>query len=122
MKSKKPFDQYTKDDIDKYRFQFVKNTLRRASYRWPWRNVAIKRAWLEWGKYKCEKCKKVVPSKEKQLDHTQPVVDIKKGFEGWDKYCERLFTDSLGFKVLCLSCHEKKTKRENVARRKYKNG
>jgi hypothetical protein len=121
MKSKKPYDQYTKDEIDKYRFQFIKNTLRRASYRWPWRSVATKRAWLEWGKYQCEKCKKVVPAKEKQLDHTLPVVDIKKGFEGWDKYCERLFTDSSGFKVLCLECHESKTKRENTLRRKYKN-
>lgn len=122
MSSKKPLDQYTNDEIEKYRFQFVKNTLRRASYRWPWRNIAVKRAWVERGKYICENCKEIVAAKDKQLDHTLPVVDIKKGFEGWDKYCERLFTSALGFKVLCLACHDKKTRKENEARRKHKNG
>lgn len=120
MKSKKPLDQYTKDEIDKYRHQFVKNTLRRASYRWPWRNIAVKRAWIERGKYICENCKEIVASKDKQLDHTLPVVDIKMGFEGWDKYCERLFTNASGFQVLCLVCHEKKTREENEARRRNK--
>ncbi|NDC23329.1 MAG: hypothetical protein EBZ49_04285 [Proteobacteria bacterium] len=122
MKSKKPFDQYTKDEIEKYKFQFIKNTLRRASYRWPWRSVATKRAWLEWGKYKCENCKKVIAAKEKQLDHKLPVVDLKKGFQGWDEYCERLFVGSEGFQVLCLSCHAEKTNNENEKRRKYRNG
>jgi hypothetical protein len=121
MNSKKPFAQYTKDEIEKYRHQFIKNTLRRASYRWPWRSVALKRAWIEWGKYKCEKCKKEIAAKEKQLDHTKPVVNIKKGFQSWDIYCERLFTDASGFKVLCLDCHAKKTKSENEKRRKYRN-
>lgn len=120
MNLKKPFDQYTKDEIEKYRHQFIKNILRRASYKWPWRSVALKRAWVEWGKYKCEKCKKIIPAKEKQLDHTKPVVNIKKGFQNWTIYCKRLFTDASGFQVLCLVCHEKKTKRENKQRRKYR--
>lgn len=120
MNSKKPYDQYTKDEIDKYRHQFVKSTLRKASYRWPWRTAALQRARVAWGVYKCEICKKEIEAKEKQLDHTEPVVDVKKGFKGWDSYCERLFTDSSGFQVLCFDCHATKTKEENSIRRKRK--
>jgi hypothetical protein len=113
-------DLKTKKEIEKYRQSFIKNTLRRASYRWPFRSVAAQKARLRRGIYECEKCKKEVPNKEKQLDHKEPVVDPKKGFQGWDDYCARLFVEASGFAVLCTACHASKTQAENEQRKKIR--
>lgn len=119
MKKKltKQYDQYTLEDIKKYRKAFVVSSLRRASYRWPWRNIAMKNARIERGIYECKACGNRVKAKEKQLDHINSVVNPERGFEGWNGYIERLLPGTDGFSVLCRVCHASKTTKERERRK-----
>lgn len=120
MKSKKPWSEYTDEEIDKYRHQFVKNTLRRASFRWPWRNIPVIKARISRGIYECSACRRNVANKDKRLDHILPVVSEGLGFIGWDSYVERLLCKASGFQVLCGECHRIKTERENEQRKQIR--
>lgn len=104
--------------IDKKKF--VISGLRRMTYRWPPRYMTQSAARVERGKYKCNECQGVFPKKETSLDHVEPVVDPEKGWQGWDSYIERMFADQPGWQVLCDSCHDKKTSKENSSRKKVK--
>jgi hypothetical protein len=113
---------------------FVIATLRKASYRWPTRNEAIKRARVkvEVGTFKngnikskfmafCEKCGLICDSKDTVKDHVIPVIDVKKGFIGWDSYVERMFPDTAkGYQILCKSCNKNKTLAENEDRKEIR--
>lgn len=106
--------------MDKAKKAFAINALRRASYRWHTRYKAIKKAHIGRNEYVCQTCGQIVGSKQKQLDHTLPVVPVT-GWEGFDSFIERMFPhDAEGYKVLCIDCHDVKTKIENEERRKYK--
>lgn len=61
---------------------------------------------------KCCKC-----GKERKLyaDHINPVVDPKKGFQGWDEYVDRMMNGKL--MALCRECHATKTRAEGKERR-----
>lgn len=97
---------------------FVIAILRKASLRWPTRYAAIKKARIERGVYVCKKCQKTGPLKEFELDHVIPVVGPE-GFVDFDTYIDRLLPDSVdGWQLLCFSCHDKKTKKENKKRKK----
>lgn len=119
-KVKKPYADYTAEDIAKYRHAFIKNTLRRASYRWPWRNIAEQKATPARGKRRCAACKKEFPRADRKLDHINPVVDPLVGFTGWDAYAERLLTTLEGWQVLCKVCHDMKTEAERQIRKQTK--
>lgn len=70
------------------------------------------------GFYRCEGCKKTFKRENLAVDHTDPVVDPDKGFEGYDKYIERMFCNSSELKVLCKDkCHKRKTDEENQRRK-----
>jgi len=111
---------------------FVIATLRKASYRWPSRNEAIRRAKVkvEVGTFKngkpktklmpfCEKCGLITEDTAK--DHVEPVVEPKKGFIGWDSYVERMFPDTAaGYQILCHPCHKEKSMQELQIRKKVK--
>lgn len=99
---------------------FIIATLRRASYRYPSRNEALKRARVSRGLYLCNYCKKVFPRKEIKVDHVIPVVGIE-GFVSWDVYIDRMYPEPEGFQVLCKADHDIKTKMENQARKLHKN-
>lgn len=103
-------------EIDKYRHNFIKNTLRRSSYRWPWRSIAIKLANIRWGFYVCKECNQEIKNKEKEVDHISPVVPPEVGFTTWDSFGERLLIRETGWQILCPSCHEAKTAVERVVR------
>jgi len=118
-KVKKLFKDYTEEEVAKYRQQFVRSTLRRASYRWPWRNIATQVARIERGIYLCETCGSKVGNKEKQLDHKNPVVGPE-GFTSWDLFIRNLFVSTSGWSVICSSCHLQKTGREGKKRRAKK--
>ena len=90
--------------------------LRRASYKWPERTTAKRKARIERGIYRCNICKGEFPAKSIQLDHRKPVLSPSLGFTDWDNYIKRLFVDSKGFQVLCKPCHQKRTTRENAKR------
>lgn len=97
---------------------FAKGAMRRASLMWPPISECRKRARKERGKYECASCKGLFGTKEVQVDHIHPVIDIIKGWEGWDVYIERLFCDVENLACLCKNCHEVKTAAE-VHMRKY---
>lgn len=106
--------------MNKKKRNFVIATLRKASFKWPTRYAAIKKARISRGIYECKKCKKTGPLKEFDLDHVIPVIGPE-GFISFDVYIERLFPDNEdGWQLLCKKCHEKKTEKENKIRRKNK--
>jgi len=119
-KSPKLWGAFTDEEFEKYLHAFVKNTLRRSSFRWPWRGLAVKKAWVERGVYKCAGCGGHAPSKEIRLDHIHPVVEPHIGFTTWDTFLRRLLVRETGFQVLCKDCHLTKTKEENERRKEIR--
>jgi len=107
---------------------FIKGALRAASNRWPPKYQTRKDAWVERGVYQCAGYKKrkhkvpvsiLVKGKRKnnvEVDHIQPIIDPKKGFESWDKTIKRMFCEAEGLQVLCKDCHGRKTKDERAIR------
>lgn len=91
------------------KIRFVKNALRRASYRWSARSEALKKARVNRGDYCCNSCKQIFIRKEVQLDHIIPAINPLTGFVSFDEYIDRLFCDESNFQVLCIICHKKKT-------------
>lgn len=101
---------------------FIINTLRRASYRWPSRSAAMKKAHVGRNQYVCAICgpDKIHTRQDIALDHIVPVVDPEKGFTTWDDFIERLFCDEDGWQVLCHEHHDEKTKQEGQVRKSNK--
>ena len=66
--------------------------------------------------YKCAKCKKSYPNKEVNVDHIEPVVCPKEGFQDWDVFIKRLYCTKENLQVLCNTCHDKKTAKERKTR------
>lgn len=113
---------------------FLVWTLRKASYRWPPRQKALSNAQVRVPKsselakkyprcrnfYVCAKCSAMFPRSEVSIDHVQPVVDPKKGWQGWDVYLTRMFCNVAGFQILCSKDHDAKTKAENAVRKQYR--
>lgn len=117
-KTSSPLPLWKKLELAKYREIFVKQFLRRASYRWPFRNEALKRARIKRGIYSCSICFIKLKRSMLQMDHIDPVIDTRMGFLDWNTYVERLLPDSEGWQVLCKDCHQAKTKVENKVRRR----
>lgn len=108
-----------KDAFEKFKKNFVKQALRKATYRWPYRNIALSEARIERGFYKCESCGQAFGPKEIEKDHKDPVEDVKTGFVDFNKYVDRLLVGTKGWAVLCTACHDAKTLVENEQRRTY---
>lgn len=97
----------------------------RKVFRWsPERKKALARAFkYKKGKiefYECEDCHTIVPRKQKQVDHIEPVIIPTMGFEGYDNLKIRMFVTADKLRVLCKVCHNIKTQKENVIRRRVK--
>lgn len=118
-KKKKDYNAIQNDpeSFEKFKKNFVKQSLRRASYRWPFKHMAKNNKRIERGFYECESCKGAFGPKEINLDHKEAVEDVKTGFINWDKFVDRLFVKTDGFQVLCITCHDAKTLVENEQRR-----
>lgn len=108
-----------KEAFEKHKFNFVKNALRIATYKWAYFSIAMARQRLERGLYQCESCKGSFGPKEINRDHIEPVIPVT-GWTNWTDYIDRLFVNSQGIQILCLTCHETKTMTENQMR--VKNG
>ena len=112
------------EDLDKFREQFVRWTLRHASFRWPPRGEAMKLARVDRGLYTCASCKGSFKNKEVRLDHIQPVVPTMPQIDpsgraipqSIGEYVLRMFPPKEGLQVLCSNCHATKTKLENEQR------
>lgn len=108
------------DAFEKYRLNFVKAQLRRASvWKWPAASIALDRNKLD-GMVKCDGCGKYFSEKQINRDHIIPVEDVKDGFTTLDNYAKRLLVKSDEIQILCeKTCHANKTLIENEMRRKY---
>src|ERR1700675_2740380 len=100
---------------------FMRQGLRRLSYKFPPRSEALRLARIERGKYKCESCSEIFGPKEIDVDHRAPVIDPEKGFQNWNIYIKRLFCAVDGYSILCKECHKAKSFLENEIRREVKN-
>lgn len=104
---------------------FIKNTLRRASYRWSPRSEAEKASRVARGLYRCAICEGDFKRGEVELDHIEPVVPIKEGWltedgkPNWNLYIERLFCEKEGYQMICKLCHLAKTNIEDSMRAFY---
>ena len=102
------------------RTTWVKAKLRSASLYWPPRSEAMRLARVERGKYRCSLCLDLFRSNQVQLDHIEPVVDVRVGFVDFNTFIERLFCDVENFSVVCKACHESKTAIEDSMRQFHK--
>ena len=66
--------------------------------------------------FKCESCElQPLTRKQVEIDHIEPRVPVS-GWDGYDAYVERTFVPATELKVLCHSCHDKKSEGENKQR------
>jgi|SRR5271166_2366794 len=98
----------------KLRAQIIAH-LRRIGYRNIYYKEAAESAHVERGKWRCNECKQDFKRTEIHMDHIEPVIEVDKGFVDFNTYIERLFLGKL--QPLCLSCHQRKSLRENEIRR-----
>jgi len=94
----------------------VIGALRRLSYKTPMRRMAMDKARIARGKYRCAKCDAINGPKGIAVDHIDPVISVE-GFKTWDQFIERLFCEAKKLQILCKTCHNEKTKDENKRRR-----
>ncbi len=64
----------------------------------------------------------MTPAYKLQIDHVVPVIPIDSSFEEMsiDDVVNRLWCEENNLKPLCESCHNRKSKGENFARRQFK--
>lgn len=99
---------------------FIVSLLRRGTFKFPFRNEAMKLARVEYGRYLCNMCKQVVWRRDVKVDHITPAVGIE-GFVDWNTYIDRMYPQDVNaFQVLCNDCHKIKTKQEVDARKLYR--
>jgi 5-methylcytosine-specific restriction endonuclease McrA len=68
--------------------------------------------------FQCNICKKKgFKSKEIQVDHIIPIINPNTGFTNFGDYIERLLCDESNFQVVCSSCHDIKTRNEDLLRK-----
>jgi 5-methylcytosine-specific restriction endonuclease McrA len=94
---------------DKKLKKFLIPILRRKSLYWTGRTEAKNAARVERGLYKCRSCSNLFGPKEIELDHKEPVINVKTSWVSWDHYLQSLFCDASNFSVLCKNCHSSKT-------------
>lgn len=105
--------------------------LRRLSMYWPGKSIARERSRrvvndgaFKNGRprtkvmYECAICGPHVfhEKEDTQMDHINPVVDVKTGFTTWDNFLDSLFCEPDAFQTLCTEHHEHKTNEENKNR------
>jgi 5-methylcytosine-specific restriction endonuclease McrA len=105
--------------IDGFKRNWLKQILRRATYKWPPRWSAEKRSKLERNTYYCEnpECGVIGPKRMFEMDHTIPCVDPTTGWTTLDSFADRLFCDAEGLVRLCIPCHTEKTIAEGGVRK-----
>lgn len=109
---------------------FAKLVLRNSSRKWYANNEVFKRCRVSRGNYKCEGCGQILKKKNLQIDHIDPVVDIKTGFQNLHDWVLRLLVPPEKLQALCFfkneetgetwGCHSSKTSSENAMREFYK--
>ena len=92
---------------------WIRSGLRRLSLRWPPRKqteLAARRRYTgpnarrTW-EYLCAECGCWCAGKDIQVDHIEEIGTLKT-FQDLPKFCERLFCEKEGLRVLCAECHQ----------------
>lgn len=106
-------------------WSFIRSALRQKS-RW-WKPISVckekaRRAYKGINKrqkyeYQCKSCKGYFPDKEINVDHIHPVGTLKCAND-LPFFVENLFCEIDNLQVLCLNCHNDKTKKEAASRKK----
>lgn len=99
---------------------FIKNALRRVSWKWYPLNQCKAKAKQGRNQYKCASCEGIFGNKDVKVDHVEPVVDPETGFVDWNTFIARLYVEQDGYQLLCKECHNKKTEAENARRKDAK--
>lgn len=106
-----------KPRTDKQKYGTYLGKLRLAWRQSPMYWEAYKRAQVETGKLKCEKCGDICHYRMIEIDHIVPVVAVDSPRNIQDEIT-RLNCPASGLQVLCLEkCHRKKSAKENAERR-----
>lgn len=126
-------------DWDVFRKSFLKNNLRRISWKWPATRQVVVAARTErkinpaTGKLcwhvKCALCNKEFLEREVQVDHIEPVIPVQ-GLQGslgvWNsaiatgQFVLRMLPEPTGLRCLCAECHSSHTANQNTARREIR--
>lgn len=71
---------------------------------------------------RCAACHKPFPKSYAKVDHITPVIPLDKSYYDFSvqEIVNLLWSEEANLQVLDPECHDKKTKAENVERRKYK--
>jgi hypothetical protein len=115
--------------LDKFIMQIL---TRRAWPFWPPKQMALELAKkvIMMGKtgtlkrcfYKCAHCgKDDFTIKQVQIDHIEPKINPKTGFQGIEDWILRTFVSVDMLQCLCLECHKIKSTGENAVRREVRN-
>lgn len=120
--------------------QYLKNGIRRLSYRYPARSEAIKLARIpapsDWPNKRvkwvcrCVECEKIFELSDMQADHIEPLIPTTgwpeapksdlydhRGMPDMNVLVYRCFVEPSKYQMLCKPCHKEKNKRENQIRR-----
>lgn len=111
---------------------FITSLIRSGTRRWAPISDVLKKARVRRGVYLCagygiepHEVPASIPNpkggkriKNAVVDHIDPVVDPKKGFESWDTFIERLYCEEDNLQVLCHDCHTRKSNDERERRSK----
>lgn len=102
---------------------FIKGNLRSATRKWAPIHETAKEARVGRGQYLCAGCGETKSKTELyngkrvnncNVDHIEPVVDPRYGFQGYDILIDRMFCEKDNLQVLCYICHEEKTNQEKA--------
>lgn len=125
---------YHKKGWNLFREEFVRNSLRQASLRWPARTIALKAVRVArrvnpltgracwYGQ--CRGCRQEFLERELAVDHVEPVVPVVQETrarayspEQLGALVSRMLPEPSSLQCLCFACHDAKTVAENEARR-----
>ena len=106
------------------KWSFIRSALRRAFVRWPPNYQARKlyrRAYkgpnkLQKWEFQCALCRKWTMGKNTQLDHIVPAGSLR-AYSDLPAFCERLFCEAQGLRVLCKKCHKEITQAQRKQNR-----
>jgi hypothetical protein len=106
-----PFPEWEEWSTSKF-WSFIRSGLRAKWQRFPSRYAVLAAAKRDYKgdnprqkyEFKCAKCKKHFPQKEVEVDHIEPVGQLK----GWDDlvpFVQKLFVGVEKLRVVCKPCH-----------------
>jgi hypothetical protein len=118
-KPKLSWDDIKKDPerLKYFKFNWAKNAIRRASYRWPGRYNAKKRNYitveyeLKNGEIRlkeqcfCDLCGIISSKNFFQLDHKETCVPLT-GWISFDNFIDRMMCLEEEFQIICKPCHK----------------